>query len=82
MPEAVSTVANTEPTPANVVFAAVSAQIKRMLDAPLNDAHLAEALAVSTTQAKAGLNRLVSEGVIEKQKKPAGYILKRKRLIE
>ena len=37
---------------------------------------------ISNEQAKAWLQRLVDEGVLEKQKKPAGYIVKQKRLFE
>jgi len=37
---------------------------------------------VSAAQAKAWLQRLVDEGVIERQKKPAGYIVKRSSLFE
>ena len=38
---------------------------------------VANALDISNTQAKVWLLRLVSEGVVDKQKKPAGYIVKR-----
>ena len=34
------------------------------------------------SMAKAWLQRLVDEGVLEKQKKPAGYVVKQKRLFE
>lgn len=46
------------------------------------DAEVAAALDVSNAQAKAWLQRLVDEGVIEKQKKSAGYVVKQKRLFE
>ena len=48
----------------------------------MKDAEVATALDVSTAQAKVWLQRLVEEGVIEKQKKPAGYILKQSSLFE
>ena len=48
----------------------------------MKDAEVAAALAVSNTQAKAWLQRLVEEGVLEKLKKPAGYVVKQKRLFE
>jgi predicted ArsR family transcriptional regulator len=48
----------------------------------MKDAEVAAALDVSTAQAKAWLQRLVDEGVIEKQKKPAGYIVKQSSLFE
>ncbi len=71
-----------ESTPAEVLFAAVRAAIQQLLSAPMKDADVAAALAVSNAQAKAWLQRLVDEGVLEKQKKPAGYIVKQKRLFE
>ena len=46
----------------------------------MKDAEIAAALDVSNTQAKAWLKRLVDEGVIEKQKKSAGYIIKQSSL--
>ena len=48
----------------------------------MKDAEVAAALDVTTAQAKAWLQRLADEGVIEKQKKPAGYILKQSSLFE
>lgn len=71
-----------ESTPAKVLFAAVRAAIQQLLSAPMKDAEVAAALDVSNTQAKAWLQRLVDEGVLEKQKKSAGYIVKQKRLFE
>ena len=65
-----------ESTPAEVLFAAVGAAIRELLRAPMKDTEVAAALDVSTTQAKAWLQRLVDEGVLEKQKKPAGYVVK------
>mgnify|MGYP000426234026 CR=1 FL=1 len=50
--------------------------------APMKDAEVAAALDVSNSQAKAWLQRLVDEGVIEKQKKSAGYIVKQSSLFE
>lgn len=68
-------------TPAEQLFAAVRAAIQQILSAPMKDTEVADALEVSKAQAKAWLQRLVDEGVLEKQKKPAGYIIKQKRLI-
>ncbi len=48
----------------------------------MKDAEVAAALDVSNTQAKAWLQRLVEEGVIEKRKKPAGYVVKQSSLFE
>ena len=72
----------TESTPAEDLFAAVRATIQRLLSASMKDAEVAAALDVSTAQAKVWLRRLVDEGVIEKQKKPAGYIVKQSSLFE
>jgi len=71
-----------ESTPAELLFAAVRAAIQQLLSAPMKDAEVAAALDVSNAQAKAWLQRLVDEGVLEKQKKPAGYVVKQKRLFE
>lgn len=87
-PEAVVPIVETkesaqpESTPAEVLFAAVRIAIQQLLSAPMKDAEVAAGLNVSNTQAKAWLQRLVDEGVLEKQKKPAGYIIKQKRLFE
>lgn len=71
-----------ELTPAEVLFATVREAIQLLLRAPMKDAEVAAALDVSNAQAKAWLQRLAEEGVIEKQKKPAGYIVKQKRLFD
>ena len=72
----------TASTPADTLFSAVRALIQLLLQSPKKDAEVAAALGVSTAQAKAWLQRLVDEGAIEKQKKPAGYIVKQSRLFE
>lgn len=71
-----------EGTPAETLFAAARESIRRLLITPMKDAEVAAVLEVSPAQAKAWLQRLVDEGVLEKQKKPAGYIVKQKRLFE
>jgi cytochrome c-type biogenesis protein CcmH/NrfF len=42
----------------------------------------AASLDVSNAQAKLWLQRLVDENVLEKQKKPAGYVIKQKQIFE
>ncbi len=81
-PEATGPMATTPSTPADTLFAAVRGVIQLLLKSPMKDAEVAAALDVSTAQAKAWLQRLVDEGVIEKQKKPAGYIVKQSTLFE
>ena len=81
-PEATSPMATTPSTPADTLFAAVRGVIQLLLKSPMKDAEVAAALDVSNAQAKAWLQRLVDEGVLEKQKKSAGYIVKQKRLFE
>lgn len=81
-PEATRPMATTPSTPAETLFAAVRGVIQLLLKSPMKDAEVAAALDVSTAQAKAWLQRLVDEGVIEKQKKPAGYIVKQSTLFE
>jgi len=81
-PDTVRPVETTASTPADTLFAAVREVIQQFLNAPMKDAEVAAALDVSKAQAKAWLERLVDEGVIEKQKKPAGYIVKQSSLFE
>lgn len=80
--EAANPVATTASTPADTLFALVREVLQLLLKAPMKDAEVAAALDVSNVQAKAWLQRLVDEGVIEKQKKPAGYIVKQSSLFE
>ncbi|MCW8196861.1 DNA-processing protein DprA [Verminephrobacter aporrectodeae subsp. tuberculatae] len=81
-PEPRPSVAKTASTPADTLFATVREVIPPLLQAPMKDAEVAAALSVSTAQAKAWLQRLVGEGVIEKRKKPAGYVVKQSSLFE
>lgn len=74
--------ATTASMPAHTLFAAVREVFQLLLKTPMKDAEIAAALDVSSAQAKAWLQRLVDEGVIEKQKKPAGYIVKQSSLFE
>lgn len=81
-PESGSPEAKMALTPADTLFAAVRDVILLMLKIPMKDAEVAAALDISNAQAKVWLQRLVDEGVIEKQKKPAGYIVKQSSLFE
>ncbi len=56
--------------------------MQRLLTTPVKEAEVGNALDVSTTQAKAWLQRLVDEGVVEKQKKPVAYKVKQSRLFD
>lgn len=80
--EASITVGNTASTAAETLFSAVREVIQLLLKVPMKDTEVAATLNVSTAQAKVWLQRLVDEGVIEKQKKPAGYIVKQSSLFE
>ena len=71
-----------EMSPADALFAAARDAIQHLLKSPMKEAEVAVALEVSITQAKAWLQRLVKEGVLEKQKRPAGYIVKQSHLFE
>lgn len=68
--------------PADTLFAAVREVAIQVLTAPTKDAQFAAALDVSGPQAKAWLRRLMEEGVVEKQRKPPGYIVKQSNLFE
>ena len=67
----------TIPNPAEAVFTTVREVLKQSLTVPTKEAEVAELLNVSMPQAKAWLQRLLEEGVVEKQKKPSGYVTKR-----
>ena len=79
-PDRMSLTAEVELSPADALFAAAREAIKRLLHTPMNDAEVATALDVSKAQAKNWLERLVREDVIEKRKKPPGYLVKQSRL--
>lgn len=68
--------------PAEVLFAAVRELTLRLLKSPMKEPEVAAALGVSNTQAKMWLQRLVDEGLLERRKKPAGYIIKQSRLFK
>lgn len=69
-----------ELSPAEVLFAAVRISVQQLLRAPMKDAEFAAALEVSNAQAKIWLQRLVDEGVIEKNKRPVRYVVKQSNL--
>jgi len=81
-PQEATLLATTTSTPADMLFAAVRDVMLLLLKAPMKDAEVATALDISNAQAKAWLLRLLDEGAIEKQKKPAGYIVKQSSLFE
>jgi len=66
-----------DPTPAELLFAAVKQSIQKILIKPMKDADVAVALDVSNSQAKAWLQRLVEEGVVEKTARPVQYVLRK-----
>lgn len=69
-------------TPAETLFDAVRESMRRLLETPMRDAEVAAALDVSRAQARAWLQRLVDEGMLEKRKKPAIYALKQNGLFD
>ena len=69
-------------TPAETLFAAVRDSARTVLTTPIKDAAFAEALGVSSAQAKIWLKRLLAEGIVEKHRKPSGYIVKQSNLFE
>lgn len=74
--------ARVDTTPGELLFASVRALLQVLLTVPMKETEVAVALDVSTAQAKAWLQRLVDEGILERQKRPAGYVIKQKRLFE
>lgn len=75
-------IADTAPTPADQLFAAVRTAITQLLNETLKDTEIATALDVSTAQAKTWLQRLVDEGLVDKLARPTRFALKRKDLFE
>ncbi|MCX4031441.1 DNA-processing protein DprA [Aeromonas caviae] len=71
-----------ESTPAAELFATVRAVLEHLLKVPLKDTEVAAALDVSNVQAKAWLQRLVHEGVVEKRTRPSSYVLKKRQFFE
>jgi len=70
-------------SPGERLFSLVREEIKRLLSGTAKkQAEIASALGVTNAQANIWLERLAEEGSIEKQKKPAGYIAKKTRLLE
>lgn len=75
-------VIRTESNLGYALFSAVREVMQQLLITPMKEAEVGNALEVSTPQAKAWLQRLVDEGVLEKQKKPVAYKVKESRLFE
>lgn len=68
--------------PADELFDVVRPLMQKILRTPKKDREVAAALNVSPSQAKAWLRRLVEEGVLERCKKPAGYVIKQNQLFQ
>ena len=71
-----------ESSPVDTLFSTVREVMQRLLTTPMKEAEVGNALEVSPTQAKVWLQRLVDEGVLEKQKKPVAYRVKESRLFD
>jgi predicted Rossmann fold nucleotide-binding protein DprA/Smf involved in DNA uptake len=67
---------------ADALFARASEILRQLLLTPMKGTDIAATLGISTLQAKAWLQRLVDEGVVEKRKKTAVYALKQQSLFE
>ena len=67
--------------PAELLFAAASEAILSLLTKPMTEAEVAAALDVSTAQAKAWLVRMTEKGMLEKRKRPVGYVVADSRLL-
>lgn len=68
--------------PTDALFEVVRKLLRELLHTPKKDREVAAALDVSPSQAKAWLERLVDEGVLEKRKRPVGYVVKQNGLFE
>lgn len=67
--------------PAERLFHAVRSIIAEFAHQPIKDGELAEALRVPKPLARAWLERLVDDGVLQKRKKPAGYVMSPSKLL-
>lgn len=63
------------PSPAEELVATVRKLFKTLLATPRPDAELAAELGVTVPQARAWLTRLVDEGLLERSRKPKGYVV-------
>ena len=64
-------------TPAEMLFSAVKQSMQKILLRPMKDTEVAAALDVSNAQAKAWLQRLVEDGMVEKTTRPVQYVLRK-----
>jgi predicted transcriptional regulator len=62
--------------PADELLAAVWQLLEPHLQVPRNEAHVAEILDVSKAQAKVWLQRLADRGLLERNRRPAGYVVR------
>jgi len=69
-------------SPSEVLFTAVRNILKQLLTTPMKDSDIAAKLQISISQTKEWLQRLVNEDVLEKQKKPVCYVVKRSSLFK
>lgn len=61
---------------ADILFASVQQVMQILLQTPMKDGEVASALNVSDAQATAWLERLLAEGIVEKQPTSAEYVVK------
>lgn len=80
----VASALSTEPgnLPADALFEVVRTLLQQLLRTPKQDSEVAAALNVSASQAKAWLQRLADEGVLEVSKRPAGYVVRQGHLFK
>jgi DNA processing protein len=71
-----------ESSPADELFAAARKTITKLLYTPRKDSEVAAELNVLPAQARAWLQRLVNEGVVEKRAGPARYVTRQTGLFE
>jgi DNA processing protein len=65
---------------ADALYATVRELLLDLLVDPMKDAEVAEKLQILPKQARTWLQRLVDEGVLDKKKKPSGYVVRRRLL--
>ena len=74
--------ANAEHAAADVLFATVRELLLKLLRTPMKEEDVASELQITAGQAKQWLQRLVDEGLLEKQPKPLRYVIRQTTLFD
>jgi len=79
-PPAAELTSDVATSPSELLFVAVRRAMQELLKTPMKDSEIAAELNVTPAQTKAWLQRLVDEDVVQRSKKPVGYVVKQPNL--